>query len=116
MQIKSLERRNGYIEKYLDSYRRAVNTDFAVLIKGPWGCGKTYFIQNYCKSVNERLGDEGATWYISLNGVRSIRDVDERLYQLAHPILGSRTSKFASRLLKGAISSGIRLTTGIEVG
>lgn len=115
MKIKRLERRNEYIEKYLESYRKAVNTDFAVLLKGPWGCGKTYFIQNYCRRVNEKLGDKNATWYISLNGVKEIRDIDERLYQLAHPILGSSTSRFASRLLKGAISTGIRLSTGVEV-
>ena len=48
------ENKNAFIETYLDHYRRMANTDFAVLVKGPWGCGKTYFIKRY-REVSRKL-------------------------------------------------------------
>lgn len=106
--------RNAFIETYLDHYRRMANTDFAVLIKGPWGCGKTYFIKKYCAKLNAEHKD--LAWYVSLNGVTTVHEIDERLFQIAHPIVGSKGSRMALHLLKGAVGAGLTITTGVRVG
>lgn len=105
--------RNAFIETYLDHYRRMANTDFAVLVKGPWGCGKTYFIKRYCEKLNGLQKD--AAWYVSLNGVTTVQEVDERLFQVAHPIIGSKGARMALHLLKGAVGAGLTITTGVKV-
>ena len=41
-----VENRNDFISEYLDAYLAMKDIDFAVMISGPWGCGKTHFINN----------------------------------------------------------------------
>nr|WP_315526894.1 P-loop NTPase fold protein [Carnobacterium maltaromaticum] len=43
---------NRHIVKYLDSYVRNKNTKFAVMLKGGWGTGKSYFIEKYVERIN----------------------------------------------------------------
>ena len=41
---------NRHIEKYLDHYLEITTPDYAVMLKGEWGCGKTYFIKKYIEA------------------------------------------------------------------
>ena len=67
---------NDYIRQYLDSYIKRDKPGYAVLLKGPWGSGKTYFIQNYeIKNNNKRL------CYISLFGVSNKSELELRLWK-----------------------------------
>ncbi len=34
------------INQVITNYINAPKTDYAILINGPWGCGKTYHIRN----------------------------------------------------------------------
>ena len=70
--------RNQHIEKYLNEYRKMKNTDFAVMITGPWGCGKTHFIKKYLKNHCREKGEKEFI-YISLNGINSIPDIDMKI-------------------------------------
>jgi len=36
-----------HIAEYLDCYRNRENVDYAVMISGRWGAGKTYFVKEY---------------------------------------------------------------------
>lgn len=58
------------MNEQVDSYLSKKNTDYALLITGEWGCGKTYYIDNIQKktSKNEQVK-------YSLNGITSITDV-----------------------------------------
>lgn len=38
---------NKHIEKYLKSYLKLDKPEFAVLLTGKWGSGKTYFIDEF---------------------------------------------------------------------
>jgi len=38
---------NKHIENYLDLYLEREDVEYATLLTGKWGCGKTYFIKNY---------------------------------------------------------------------
>ena len=42
-----------FIENYLSDYIASPNQDFAIMIVGEWGSGKTFFIEDYIlKSVS----------------------------------------------------------------
>lgn len=41
--------KNKHIIDYLNDYIQMSAPRYAVLLKGKWGCGKTYFIQNLKK-------------------------------------------------------------------
>ena len=39
---------NKHVDDFLDYYlNRCLEPDFAILLKGKWGCGKSYYIKNY---------------------------------------------------------------------
>lgn len=65
-------------------YLGTPRTDFALLIRGPWGCGKTYFWKNV---VTPYLRQKTA-WrplYVSMYGCKSQRDIDTQLFLAAFP-------------------------------
>lgn len=45
---------NGHITRYLDQYMAMSQTDFAVFIIGEWGCGKTFFIDEYIGELRKK--------------------------------------------------------------
>lgn len=67
-----------YIKGYI-SNEAGLNS--AVMIKGVWGCGKTYFVKEILSSKLKYLLDEEKKHlcYISLNGISSIKDFMKRI-------------------------------------
>lgn len=62
---------NNHIEKYLDYYKNLeVSPEYAVLLRGNLGSGKTWFIKDYIKR-NTDLNH----LYVSLNGVSSFQEI-----------------------------------------
>lgn len=50
------------IDNFLDNYIKDTIYDYAVMIDGEWGSGKTFYIKNYV----ERKGREENFIYVSL--------------------------------------------------
>ncbi|WP_342259895.1 P-loop NTPase fold protein [Candidatus Tisiphia endosymbiont of Metellina segmentata] len=64
---------NEHIEKYLDDYCNNMSkkkSNYAVLIAGDWGIGKTQFINKYIDSLHNIA-------YISLNGISKTSDLSK---------------------------------------
>ena len=98
---------NKHIEKYFDYYFDGEkNFEYAVLLNGAWGSGKTWFIKEYIQK-QESKGKKVA--YISLNGLSKTSDIDDEIFRCIHPILGSKGARLAGQILKGAIKATIRV-------
>lgn len=99
-----------YCEKFIESDK---NPQFALFIKGDWGTGKTYFINDligqYGKDTEIK---ENEIIKISLFGVKTSEDIDLKIYQAIHPILSSKGMKIAGAVFRSAIKLG----TNIELG
>ncbi|WP_323842035.1 MULTISPECIES: P-loop NTPase fold protein [unclassified Moraxella] len=93
---------NQNIEKYLDSYLAKDDTQYATLLTGKWGCGKTYFIKAYMKKHQDRL------IYVSLFGLKNIDDVNDAIFGAMYPKLTSDTTKIATGLLKSVAKIGLQ--------
>lgn len=85
---------NEHIKKFLDEYLAKPSNDYAVLITGCWGSGKTYFISQYMggkkiHKVRDWLMDSvnRTVVYISLFGVKSRDDIENRIFEVLHPHL-----------------------------
>ncbi len=89
--------------KAIMDYVKAEKTDYAYMIDGDWGIGKTYFIKNSLieslKSINE---EKYTIVYLSLNGMKSITDVKKKLFIELHQISGKAINFFniGNKLLK----------------
>lgn len=63
-----------YLENVIDDYINNKQINYAILIKGEWGSGKTFFVKkNVIKRYNNAL-------YISLYGISSIDKFSEKIY------------------------------------
>ncbi len=58
----------------LNQYINNPNMQYAILIDGDWGSGKTYFIKNNFVKNNKNI------IYIPLNGIKNKADIDKKIY------------------------------------
>lgn len=87
---------NQHIEKYLDYYCDfEKNLPFAVLLKGKWGCGKTYFVKDYISKKKKKT-----ILHISLYGVDSFAGIKEKIIIELLPFVSEKHSNVASKILR----------------
>ena len=70
------------IESILD-YVRADYTDYAIMINGEWGSGKTHFWNNRVKKRIESLtlgGKNYTTIYMSLYGISNLEEISKKIF------------------------------------
>lgn len=98
---------NESIAKFLDRYcTQNAAPGYAVLLKGPWGSGKTWFIENYRQRL-ERKGKR--TLYVSLFGVSKSADIKDQFFAQIHPRLANPTTKRALGIVKHFIKGTIKI-------
>ena len=95
---------NGILQDVLD-YVESPQTDYALLVTGPWGCGKTYFWKNVAACRLRSLQRPRRVLYASLYGVSDVREIDRSLFAQSYPGV-SRTSVGRSyRLIASALEA-----------
>jgi len=97
---------NEHISTNLTHYIHSSNPQYAFLITGSWGAGKTYYIENY---IENNSPEAKKIIKVSLFGLIRTSEINERLFEQLHPILGSKYARLAGKLVKGAISFGVKL-------
>lgn len=98
---------NKHIKEYLDYYLSSkFNPEFAVLLKGEWGCGKTWFIKNF---LTEYFKSQKSHLYITLYGVSTINEIEDQIFQQLHPFLSSTPVTLAGKILCGALKAGLKI-------
>lgn len=98
------------ISSYLDYYINIPDPQFAVMINGKWGSGKTYFIsrqkekwEKSIKSPKNKIAMRPI--YISLYGLRETKQISQKIREELHPILYSKGAKIAKMVLIGTINT-----------
>ncbi len=87
---------NEAFKTVLKDYLKRAETDYALLLNGAWGSGKTYFIKNtisnevenvVCPSTITDKGKEKkyTPIYVSLYGASSIEDIKDRMFYAIRP-------------------------------
>jgi len=102
---------NSHIEEYLDYYCRLPHAPgFAILLKGEWGSGKTWFINRFINKYRENHQEESQRClYISLYGMTSFSEIEDAFFQQLHPILGSKGMAIAGKILKGVAKITLKI-------
>ena len=103
---------NEHVISYIkDNYINSqMSPQFAVLVKGDWGCGKTFLVK---KILNETYGKkykDNVIW-ISVYGLSSIQQLKQKLLKKIHPILTNKVTQFVFNTLK----TGIKTSTKIDL-
>ncbi len=86
------------VESILD-YVKADYTDYAIMINGEWGSGKTYFWNNKIRRKIESLqlnGKRYTTIYMSLYGISNLEDISKKIFIETTQLMDRNLKKFMS--------------------
>ncbi|MCE7615912.1 KAP family NTPase [Vibrio fluvialis] len=99
---------NEAVTDNLNNYLGLEKPEYAFLVSGGWGVGKTSFVKNYFDKTDKKEENSKLVW-ISLFGLKSCIDIDQSIFQSLHPILGSKFFRLSKNIFKGALSLGVKV-------
>ncbi|HLP87676.1 MAG TPA: P-loop NTPase fold protein [Nostocaceae cyanobacterium] len=98
---------NSHIKSYLNYYCELPNSPkFAILLKGKWGSGKTWFINQY-RGKLKAAGKKSL--YVSLYGVSNYSEIEDSLFQQLHPFRSSKGMVIAGKVFKGFLKGTLKI-------
>lgn len=111
---------NKQIFDFLNEYAKLPSPQYAVLLRGKWGCGKTYFVKNWLAEFdksNKLTANENSIElkpiYVSLFGMREISDIKSAIDRCVNPFFYSKTGKILK--IAGRIASKIIFKTELDI-
>lgn len=98
---------NENIAKFLDDYMRNHDPQYAVMLTGRWGCGKTFFVNQWLKTLEVSDKDREEVIYlkpiyVSLYGLSSLAEVKTEIDRKINPFYYSKTAKMLKTAAKFA--------------
>ena len=96
--------RSQTAREFLDYYLSLEgDPEFAVLLEGPWGSGKSHFVNTYfhdrfVESQKKDADAKNPLIHVTLFGVRELSDITTQMFEKAHPILGGKAVKLINTI------------------
>lgn len=104
---------NELISKYLSDYLHNPDPQYAVMLKGKWGCGKSFFVNKWIKEYKPADRKKSIKpIYVSLYGLKDTSQITESIDRVLHPLLYSKGAKLTKKLL--GIAGKVVLKTSLE--
>lgn len=105
---------NELISKYLSDYMHNSDPQYAVMLKGKWGCGKSFFVNKWIEEyTNAGEGVSLKPIYVSLYGLKNTSQITESIDRVLHPLLYSKGAELTKKLFK--IAGKVVLKTSFDV-
>lgn len=111
---------NKQIFDFLNGYVKLPSPQYAVLLRGKWGCGKTYFVKNWLAEFDKsdklpanENSIELKPIYVSLFGMREISDIKSAIDRCVNPFFYSKAGKMLK--IAGRIASKIIFKTELDI-
>ena len=105
---------NELISKYLSDYMHNPDPQYAVMLKGKLGCGKSFFVNKWIEEyTNAGEGVSLKPIYVSLYGLKDTSQITESIDRVLHPLLYSKGVELTKKLLK--IAGKVVLKTSFDV-
>ena len=104
---KKIDGMNENIKKFLDGYMKNADPQYAVMLTGSWGCGKTFFINHWLDDLKTMENDREEVIYlkpiyVSLYGLSSLAEVKTEIDRKVNPFYYSKTAKMLKTAAKFA--------------
>lgn len=98
---------NEHIRSFLRYYFQLPTApEYAVLLTGKWGAGKTWFVERCLEELKEK---SGKSLYVSLYGVTSFEGIENEFFRQLHPVLSSKGMALAGKFAKGLLKAAIKV-------
>ena len=103
------------VESILD-YIRADYTDYAIMINGEWGSGKTYFWNHKVRNKIESMqlnGKRYKTIYMSLYGISNLEEISKKIFIETTQLMDKNLKKYMDN--KGQVTIPEYAKTGLDM-
>lgn len=111
---------NENVLNFLNEYAKLPSPQYAVLLRGKWGCGKTYFVKHWLEEFDKidklptnENSIELKPIYVSLFGMREISDIKSAIDRCVNPFFYSKAGKMLK--IAGRIASKIIFKTNLDI-
>lgn len=93
---------NENIVNFLNGYMMNPDPQYAVLLKGKWGCGKTHFINHWIDTYQKQEAEDKVLEpvYVSLYGLSETKQISTAINRVLYPILYGKAAKAGKTFLK----------------
>ena len=93
---------NENIVNFLNGYMMNPDPQYAVLLKGKWGCGKTHFINHWIDAYQKQDAEDKVLEpvYVSLYGLSETKQITTAINRVLYPILYGKAAKAGKTFLK----------------
>lgn len=107
---------NENIVNFLNGYMMNPDPQYAVLLKGKWGCGKTHFINHWIDAYKGNPTTEQVLEpiYVSLYGLSDTKQITTALNRVICPILYGKAAKAGKVLAKIASAMVLKHEVGLN--
>lgn len=105
---------NEDIIRFLNRYKDDPDPQYAVLLDGKWGCGKTFFIKSWLDTFQTENEDELTPMYVSLFGVQTVKQINDTINGLLFPFMNSKVYKIDKTFTKMVASAALRFNVDYD--
>ncbi|MBR5254571.1 MAG: NTPase [Bacteroidales bacterium] len=107
--------KNKSVNDFLLEYMKNPDPQYAIMLKGNWGSGKTFFIKKWIKDYKDNLGRDIILEpiYVSLYGLKDTTQITTEIDRQLNPILYSKGADITKKVLR--LASKIVLRTDIDL-
>ena len=105
---------NEDILRFLEKYKDDPDPQYAVLLDGKWGCGKTFFIKSWLDTFQTENEDELTPMYVSLFGVQTVKQINDTINGLLFPFMNSKVYKIGKTITKMVASAALRFNVDYD--
>lgn len=105
---------NEDIIRFLNRYKDDPDPQYAVLLDGKWGCGKTFFIKSWLDTFQTENEDELTPMYVSLFGVQTVKQINDTINGLLFPFMNSKVYKIGKTITKMVASAALRFNVDYD--
>lgn len=93
---------NENIVNFLNGYMMNPDPQYAVLLKGKWGCGKTHFINHWIDTYQKQDAQDKVLEpvYVSLYGLSETKQITTAINRVLYPMLYGKAAKAGKTFLK----------------
>jgi hypothetical protein len=103
--LAAAKRINAAVKRFLGYYLDPENSlDYAVMIDGPWGSGKTHLIRSFLDG-----NKDVKPLYVSLYGLTKVSQIEDEFYRQLHPVFSSKGMKLAGAVARGLLKTTVKI-------
>ncbi|UJF22788.1 P-loop NTPase fold protein [Shewanella sp. OMA3-2] len=85
-----------------------VAPEYALLVKGFWGCGKSHLVDEVISKMKCANSDLKFL-RVSLYGIGDITDIEAKFFEQLNPIISSKKMIFAGQIAKGILKGALKI-------